>query len=213
MTNKEFINMIAPLIREEANSRGYKICSTAIAQACIESAFGRSSLGAKYNNFFGMKCGSAWRGKSVNLKTKEEYTAGTLTTISANFRAYDTVKDGVVGYYDFIASKRYENLKTAATYQEYAERLKADGYATSSTYVKTLTDCVKKYGLDAWDYQSISEMVEDIVDPVKTIDQIAMEVIKGKWGNGLTRKQALTRAGYDYAKVQKRVNEILRGAK
>jgi len=45
----------------------------------------------------------------------------------------------------------------------------------------------------------------------KTVDELAKEVIAGKWGNGDERKQHLTAAGYDYAAVQKRVNEILKG--
>ena len=45
----------------------------------------------------------------------------------------------------------------------------------------------------------------------KTIDQIAQEVIRGAWGTGALRKTALTKAGYDYATVQARVNEILDG--
>lgn len=43
----------------------------------------------------------------------------------------------------------------------------------------------------------------------KTIEQLAYEVIEGKWGNGLTRKNKLKKAGYDYDKVQDKVNEIL----
>ncbi|WP_165622576.1 glucosaminidase domain-containing protein [Streptococcus equi] len=44
----------------------------------------------------------------------------------------------------------------------------------------------------------------------KTVDELAKEVIKGLWGNGADRKAKLTSAGYDYAKVQKRVNELLK---
>ena len=44
----------------------------------------------------------------------------------------------------------------------------------------------------------------------KTVDELAKEVIKGLWGNGADRKAKLTAAGYDYAKVQKRVNELLK---
>ena len=44
----------------------------------------------------------------------------------------------------------------------------------------------------------------------KSVDEIAREVIAGKWGNGATRKQKLTDAGYDYSAVQKRVNELLK---
>ena len=38
---------------------------------------------------------------------------------------------------------------------------------------------------------------------------ILKEVIQGRWGNGAERKEKLTAAGYDYATVQKRVNEML----
>jgi N-acetylmuramoyl-L-alanine amidase CwlA len=44
----------------------------------------------------------------------------------------------------------------------------------------------------------------------KSIDQIANEVIQGKWGNGATRKQKLTAAGYNYSQVQAAVNKKLR---
>ena len=47
--------------------------------------------------------------------------------------------------------------------------------------------------------------------PSKTIDELADEVIQGKWGNGEERVKRLTEAGYDYNAVQNRVNEILYG--
>lgn len=148
---EEFINMIAPLIISEGKKRGYSVFSTVIAQAIIESNSGKSILGYKYHNYFGMKCGSRWKGKSVNLKTKEEYTVGTLTTIKDNFRVYDSIEEGVKGYYDFISTKRYANLKESKTYVEYAENLKADGYATSSKYVNTLCTTVDAYNLTKYD--------------------------------------------------------------
>ena len=43
-----------------------------------------------------------------------------------------------------------------------------------------------------------------------SIDDIAKDVIAGKYGNGAERKQKLADAGYDYATVQNRVNEMLR---
>lgn len=51
------------------------------------------------------------------------------------------------------------------------------------------------------------------VTPVNTLDyeEIAKEVIGGKWGNGAQRKQALTKAGYDYTLVQQVVNKMLKG--
>lgn len=43
----------------------------------------------------------------------------------------------------------------------------------------------------------------------KSITEIAKEVLAGKWGNGSERKNKLTQAGYDYLKVQNKVNELL----
>lgn len=146
-----FINQIAPLIQSEAKKRGYQVASPIIAQACIESAFNTSLLSSRYFNFFGLKCGSSWHGKSVNLKTKEEYTVGTLTTIRDNFRVYDDMLSGVIGYFDFINTKRYENLRSAPTPMTYLQLIKADGYATSSTYVQTCMACVNKYNLTQFD--------------------------------------------------------------
>ena len=145
-----FIAQIAPLSQKYAKGNGYKIASTVIAQACCESAFGTCAL-SPYHNYFGMKCGSSWKGKSVNMATKEEYTPGQLTNIRDNFRAYDSMEEGVAGYYGFISWSRYANLKTATTYRQYAEFLKADGYATSSTYVNTLCTIVERYNLTVWD--------------------------------------------------------------
>lgn len=42
----------------------------------------------------------------------------------------------------------------------------------------------------------------------KSTEEIAKEVIAGKWGNGDERKQRLTVAGYDYKSIQAKVNEI-----
>ena len=153
---KQFIEIIGPIIQEEAKARGYKVCSPIIAQACIESAYGTSSLGYRWHNYFGMKAGSSWKGKSVNLKTKEEYTVGTLTTIRDNFRAYDDMASGVSGYFDFINTKRYANLKDASTPREYLELIKKDGYATSSTYVNTNMNCIARHNLERFDWNEAS---------------------------------------------------------
>ena len=45
---------------------------------------------------------------------------------------------------------------------------------------------------------------------LKSVDEIAREVIAGKWGNGADRKARLTQAGYDYSAVQARVNQLLK---
>lgn len=48
------------------------------------------------------------------------------------------------------------------------------------------------------------------VDNKKTIQQIAKEVIAGKWGNGNERKTKLYAAGYNYKTIQAEVNRLLK---
>lgn len=46
----------------------------------------------------------------------------------------------------------------------------------------------------------------------KSINTLAREVIAGKWGNGADRKARLTKAGYDYEKVQATVNKLVKAS-
>lgn len=148
---KEFILKIGPVIQKVSRARGYSVASAVIAQACIESAWGKSSLASKWFNFFGLKCGSSWKGEFVRLKTREEYKKGVLTVIRDNFRVYHSMEEGVNGYYDFISTKRYSNLKSARTPEEYLQMIKDDGYATDSTYVPKNMKVVNDYGLVIYD--------------------------------------------------------------
>ena len=209
---KDFIAKIAPIIQKEAKARGYQVCSPVIAQACCESRYGFSGL-AKYHNYFGLKCGSSWKGASVNMQTKEEYTVGSLVTIRDNFRVFSDMPSGVSGYYNFISSKRYSNLKTATTPREYLERIKADGYATSSTYVNTNMNYILKHDLTKWDnfnYENVN---------TTTMSPSVMPVLKiGSKGDFVTIAQGrLVVLGYKIAidgiygeKTKKAVMELQR---
>ena len=67
---------------------------------------------------------------------------------------------------------------------------------------------VKAKGFSAYITTATGTAVAATTAAKKSIDEIAKEVINGKWGNGAERKQKLTAAGYDYSAVQKRVNEL-----
>ena len=216
MTHKEFIEVIAKYVIKYANDYGIKVHSPIIAQAILESGWGGSTLASKYNNFFGLKCGGSWKGKSVNMATKEEYTVGTLTDIRANFRVYDSIEDGVKGYFEFINYSRYSNLKGVTNPEEYCRLIKADGYATSSTYVTNLMRVIRDNNLTRFDgtQENMEKENEDMVSGeivgtqltgAEIIDLLAKEVIKGRYGNGNDRKKKL---GELYPIIQKRVNEL-----
>lgn len=148
---QKFVGNIAKYVKKYASSYGISVNSPIIAQAILESGWGNSKLAANYHNYFGMKCGTKWTGPSVNMTTQEEYTAGTLTTIRDNFRTYDSMENGVKGYFEFIQLSRYENLKGITDPKTYLETIKADGYATSSTYVDSLMQIIKLYNLTSYD--------------------------------------------------------------
>lgn len=63
--------------------------------------------------------------------------------------------------------------------------------------------------LGASDSSSVSGVVPSNPTPVKSLDEIAREVINGKWGNGSERKERLEASGYVYSAVQAKVNELL----
>lgn len=72
-------------------------------------------------------------------------------------------------------------------------------------------DLDKFYGdLDAWNKYAAKQAKTETTEKVKTVDEIAQEVIAGKWGNGIVRKNKLVKAGYDYNAVQDKVNELLK---
>lgn len=170
MSNQEFIKTIAAYIIKYAASYGIKVHSPIIAQAILESGWGKSKLASTYHNYFGLKCGTKWTGKSVNMNTQEEYQPGTLTTISDNFRVYDSMEDGVKGYFEFIQLTRYHNLKGITDPKEYLETIKADGYATSSTYVQNNMKLIEQYELTVYDGKEDEDM-SDRQKPIKYLEQ------------------------------------------
>lgn len=108
-----------------------------------------------------------------------------------------------------------------------ASKLKAAGFDTyivqsDSLYkvqvgaysVKANADAMaaklKLAGYDTYITTKSGAAVAANTTPKKTVDELAREVIAGKWGNGTDRKNRITAAGYDYSAVQKRVNELLK---
>lgn len=210
MTNNEFIEQIAKYVKKYAYVYGIEVHSPIIAQAILESGWGKSGLASKYHNYFGLKCGSSWKGKSVNMATKEEYKVGTLTNIRDNFRVYDSMEAGVKGYFDFINTSRYANLKGVKSPEEFVRRIKADGYATSSRYVDNIMRVIRDNKLTRFDDKvgegmKKEELTGKVLSGKEIIDILAKRVIKGDYGTGADRKAKL---GELYSIVQKRVNEL-----
>lgn len=76
-------------------------------------------------------------------------------------------------------------------------------------YANAQMERLKSAGFDAFITSEGGTPATPTTPPKKSVDHVALEVIKGKWGNGADRKRRLKEAGYNYSEVQKRVNELL----
>lgn len=204
MTKSEFIQTIAPLVLAENKKRGNPLFSSVvIAQAICESGWGQSKIMMKANAIFGIKATSNWKGKVYNAKTQECYDGSTYTNITACFRAYNSLSESISDYFDLITkSERYRKACVSNSPLECITAIKNGGYATSPTYINTIMSIINSNNLTKYDN------VENSVDNSKSIEELAKEVIAGKYGNGEERKNKL---GNLYNEVQKKVNEILKG--
>lgn len=209
MTKNEFIPTIAPLVVAENNKRGKPLYpSVVIAQAICESGWGQSKIMMKANAIFGIKATSSWKGKVYNANTQECYDGVSYTNIRACFRAYNSLAESISDYFDLITKlERYRKATVAETPLECITAIKNGGYATSPTYINTIMSIINSNNLTKYDNV---ENVENSVNNSTNVDieQMARDVIAGKYGNGEERKQKL---GDLYNEVQKRVNEILIG--
>lgn len=73
--------------------------------------------------------------------------------------------------------------------------------------------CIRDYYTysGGWDYHLRYDTPATIASQDEgIIDRVAREVIRGHWGDNPYRKMRLEVAGYDYKKVQARVNELLK---
>lgn len=206
MEKTQFIPTIAPLVQAENKKRGNPLFnSVVIAQAICESAWGQSKIMMKANAIFGIKATSSWKGKVYSAQTKECYDGINYTTITDLFRAYDSLNESIKDYFDLICnSSRYKKALYTGSPTECITAIKNGGYATSPVYINTIMLIIDDNNLRQYDKASFVENVNNS----SNIEQLAQDVINGKYGNGEERKQKL---GNLYNEVQKRVNEIVRG--
>lgn len=80
------------------------------------------------------------------------------------------------------------------------------------TNADTQLDKVKKAGFKDAFVTTIGggAVVTQTTSAKKSVEEVAKEVIAGKWGNGTARKTALEKAGYDYNAVQDAVNKMMK---
>lgn len=158
--NKESEQMIfIDSIKQDAieNYNNYSILSSiTIAQAILESDFGRSELATQGNNLFGIKADSNYKGEKIKFETKEYHDI----VIQDDFRKYDDVKQSIDDHGRFLyENERYKEngLFEGNTYIQQAKALEDAGYSTAENengekvYAKTLIQLIREYNLQLID--------------------------------------------------------------
>lgn len=143
-----FFEAMAPAAQRIGNQYGL-FPSVILAQAALESDFGRSGLARDYHNYFGVKGSS--RHKSVYLPT-QEFINGQWLTKEEPFRIYRNSEDALKDYARLITGlSRYQPVVQAESPEQAAVALYQGGYATDPVYAEKVIDLIHTYQLKKYD--------------------------------------------------------------
>lgn len=123
-----------------------------LGQAALETGWGRAEIrgadGRNSHNLFGIKAGSGWNGKTVEIVTTE-YVDGKPQKQVDSFRAYDSYADSFRDYARLLRSNpRYQNvIAQGQDAAGFAHGLQQAGYATDPGYARKLVSVIRQFDL------------------------------------------------------------------
>lgn len=160
---KNFIKRVGALASADMKKSGV-LASLTIAQAILESAWGKSELATDGKALFGIKATKTWKGKVYCSDTKECYDGVNLIDVkNAAFRAYNSWEESVTDHSAFLkANKRYKEVIGEKDYKKACEAIKAAGYATDPGYTAKLIKLIEGNDLTEFDgTENTQETTED----------------------------------------------------
>ncbi|MCP8970782.1 glucosaminidase domain-containing protein [Ectobacillus ponti] len=147
-----FIDRIAPFAVENQNKYGI-LASLTIAQAILESGWGRSVLATQANNLFGIK-GTGPAG-SFTIETTD-YRDGQPYQDTAVFRKYNSWQESIEDHAKFLQAPRYQAIIGEADYKTAARKMQTAGYTTDPAYPDNLIRLIEQYQLSRYDAPRVS---------------------------------------------------------
>ena len=120
-----------------------------IAQAALETGWGKHVIpkqdGGSSVNLFNIKADRTWQGEHAKKMTLE-FEQGLPVKKQANFRAYDSIKESINDYVDFLQSNpRYNQaLKSTNKPEQYLDELQQAGYATDPQYAQKIKNVLQR---------------------------------------------------------------------
>ena len=161
---KEFIETIGnAAVNAWKTSKTKILPSLTIAQAIVESNWGKSDLSKYELNFFGEKWHSGSSKKHASYWTREENRQGESDYVLAKFVSYDTFDEAMLGRLDYFKNSSYFGDVIGCT--DYTEAIKilcgknkyGARYATDLEYAQTILDIIEGYELYKYDELAMSE--------------------------------------------------------
>lgn len=140
MRAEDYINTYKDLAVSEMRRTGIP-ASITLAQAMIESDYGRSLLAREANNHFGIKCHDDWKGQTVRKNDDRRNEC---------FRKYRRPEESFYDHSDFLKTgSRYTQLFNIdpMDYKGWARGLKRAGYATNPDYAEMLIRSIEENNL------------------------------------------------------------------
>lgn len=144
-----FLDAAADAARQSAAQTGVP-ASVTVAQAILESDWGRSQLSASANNYFGMKAmGTLGTDGVVWMPTSEYDDSGSLYQTVDAFRAYKSLTDSMTDHDLLLASgSRYASaMRVRNDPRQFAQMLVVDGYSTDPAYADKIIALMDRYDL------------------------------------------------------------------
>lgn len=151
---KAFLATVAGPARQ--NFTEYRVPpSVTIAQAILESGWGRSAVSTTANNYFGAKCNAAGAG-SLAIGCREfptrECSTSSCSTTTGSFRVYATVVDSLRDHSLILGKARYAAaFRYVSDPDRFAAEIHKAGYATDPRYTELLVGIMKKFDLYRYD--------------------------------------------------------------
>ena len=145
---KDFVSAIKESAKQAEKQLGVPF-QVIIAQAALETGWGqkiiKTAQGESSNNLFNIKADQRWQGEKTHKETLE-FKQGAMVKTLAPFRVYQSLKESVADYTDFLSSSdRYQGaLKQASNVEQFLQGLQDAGYATDPKYANKILTTLGK---------------------------------------------------------------------
>ncbi|MEN0727181.1 GW domain-containing glycosaminoglycan-binding protein [Listeria monocytogenes] len=204
LSQQQFIQSIAN-DAQDLQKEEKILTSVTLAQAILESNWGKSGLSTSANNLFGIK--GSYEGSSVSMGT-QEFSSGKAYHTQADFRKYPDKKASLVDHAQLFVNgvsgnaNLYSAVIGETNYKEAAYAIQEAGYATDPAYAEKLISTIENYNLDQYD---------QIYDTVtSTENQLAYEEIKNASNETIWTKPYNTEGAEKTGSVKDYKNKSLR---